>query len=185
MPEPRPDEVAQHPPPGLDVSVQRLCAAPDVPAAAEMRRWARAALPRGTTRAELTLRITDEAEMRLLNRRWRGIDRPTNVLSFPLGAPGAAAALIPVGDVVLCAPLIRREAVAAGKSPAAHWAHIIIHGILHVMGYDHAEDEAAKAMQEKETAILNRLGFPGPYPPAPPRPAGTGGSRCPAGAAHR
>ncbi len=185
MPEPSPAEVAQRLPPGIDVSVQRRCAAPDIPAAAAMRRWVRAALPRGATRAALTLRITDEAEMRSLNRRWRGIDRPTNVLSFPLGASGAAAALTPVGDVVLCAPLIRQEAVAAGKSPAAHWAHLIIHGILHVMGYDHAEDEAARAMQEKETAILNSLGFPSPYPPAPQRPAAAGGSRRPAAAAHR
>lgn len=106
---------------------------------------------------EVTVRIVGAAESRALNRRYRGKDRPTNVLSFPYGEPGV------LGDLVVCAPVVNREAREQGKSPAAHWAHMVVHGVLHLRGFDHIRAPDAKVMETRERAILARLSFPDPY----------------------
>ena len=144
---------------GIDVTVQFISAEPSVPTESELLYWAGSALD--GKEGEVTIRITDEDEMRSLNNRWRNIDEPTNVLSFPLHDAGAPL----LGDIVVCAPVLRREAVQQAKSLDAHWAHIIIHGILHLMGYDHINEKDAEIMETKETALLQDLGFPDPYLP--------------------
>lgn len=140
------------------VAVQTATAAP-VPAAAALSRWVRAALAQ-VERAdvEVTLRIVDEAESASLNRAYRGRARATNVLSFPFEAPPHTATAI-LGDVVLCAPLALREAAQLGRAPAEHWAHLVVHGILHLCGYDHRGDAEAATMEALESAILRRCGF--------------------------
>ncbi len=146
---------------GTDITVQCVATEHFVPAEKEIRRWAGAALARAGAAGEVTIRITGAAEMRALNRQWRDADRPTNVLSFPLHD----ADCLLLGDVVICAPVLAQEAAQQGKSLHAHWAHITIHGILHLMGYDHVDDNTAGIMEAKETALMQALGFPDPYLP--------------------
>jgi probable rRNA maturation factor len=142
-----------------EIAVQRAVAR-GVPPPARLKAWARAALvgaARGRDRRELTLRIVGPAESRALNRRYRKKDKPTNVLSFPSDAPGV------LGDVVICAAVVAREAREQGKPPAAHWAHMVVHGVLHLLGFDHIRAADAKVMEGRERAILARLSFPDPY----------------------
>jgi probable rRNA maturation factor len=127
-----------------------------VPAGRLLRRWARAALD-GAGGGELTLRIVGARESRTLNRRFRGRDRPTNVLSFPYDAPGL------LGDVVICAPVVNREAREQRKPPVAHWAHMVMHGVLHLRGYDHETPRDAEKMESRERDLLGACGFPDPY----------------------
>lgn len=137
------------------IEVQRTVAARGIPSPARLRTWAQAAL--AAERGELTLRIVGAAESRRLNRQYRGKDKPTNVLSFGYDTSGV------LGDVVLCAPVIAREAGEQGKTPAAHWAHMVVHGVLHLRGLDHIRRADAKVMEGRERAILARLSFPDPY----------------------
>src|SRR5690606_20131870 len=102
--------------------------------------------------AELTIRIVDEEESRILNRDYRGKDKPTNVLSFPFEAPPGLDAWPLLGDLVICAPVVAREAVEQGKPLMAHWAHMVVHGVLHLLGYDHEEDEDA---EDRKSTRLN------------------------------
>ena len=144
----------------LSLTVQYATADDDLPARAVLRRWVRATLtPGARSRAAVTLRFVDEAEGRALNRKYRERDRATNVLSFvyddELGMYG--------GDIVLCAPVLRREAAAQGKPLAAHCAHLVVHGMLHLQGADHEAPAQAARMEAREIAILGRLGFPNPY----------------------
>lgn len=138
------------------------------PSAGEIRAWAGAALGRRARGRELAVRIVGARESRRLNARYRGRDEPTNVLSFPAGeqlarsAP-APAVQAPLGDLVLCSPLVAREARRQRKSLRAHWAHLIVHGALHLVGYDHIEPHDARRMERREVAVLKRLGFPNPY----------------------
>lgn len=115
----------------------------------------------------ITLRVVDAEEGRALNRDFRGRDHATNVLSFPFSEipPEALAELgAPyIGDLVICAPVVAREAAEQDKSPAAHWAHMVIHGVLHLAGHDHQDDAEAEAMEAREREILAGLGFPDPY----------------------
>ncbi|KGE03909.1 rRNA maturation RNase YbeY [Pseudohaliea rubra] len=147
----------------LDLVVQQACEA-SVPEKEDFERWIGAALA-GAGRdgaSELALRVVDDAEMAALNERFRGRSGPTNVLSFPADLPpGLDLPLL--GDVVLCAPLVAREAREQGKAPAAHWAHLAVHGTLHLLGYDHQATEEAVAMEALETEILGSLGLPCPY----------------------
>jgi len=135
-----------------------------LPAPASFRRWVEAAL-RGARRrrpAEVAIRIVDAAEGRALNRDYRGKDYATNVLSFPAELPpGVDLPLI--GDLAICAPVVAREATEQGKRPRDHWAHLTIHGTLHLLGYDHIEDAEAEAMEALETRILAGLGIADPY----------------------
>lgn len=126
-----------------------------LPAPARLRRWARAALARP---ARVTLRIVGEREGESLNREFRRKAHATNVLSFPYDN-GAYLA----GDVVLCAPVIAREARAQGKALDAHFAHLTVHGLLHLQGYDHDRPREARIMEAREVVIMRRLGFPDPY----------------------
>lgn len=145
--------------------VQRASRASHIPGDATLRRWAREALPR---RAEVTLRFVAEAEGRRINREFRGRDRATNVLTFVYDAPRGALA----GDLVICAPVVAREAREQGKPAEAHHAHLLVHGLLHLQGLDHEREEDALRMERRERAILRRLGFPDPYALAPGRPDG-------------
>jgi probable rRNA maturation factor len=132
------------------------------PAARLMARWADAALGARGAGCEMALEVVSAPRMRLLNRRYRGKDRPTNVLSFP-ASPAPDVRPRPLGDVLICPAVLRREARAQGKSEKAHWAHLVVHGTLHLAGYDHEEPRDAARMERREVAVLKRLGFPNPY----------------------
>lgn len=143
------------------IVVQRPHQAEDIPSDEDLCRWARAALKSSQRDAELVIRLVGEAEGAGLNRQFRGKDGATNVLSFPhaeLPVPEA-----PLGDLVICVPVVRREAQEQGKALAAHWAHMVVHGILHLRGYDHDRDLDAERMEALEKEILNELGFADPY----------------------
>lgn len=133
------------------------------PARAAIVRWARAAVE-GLRRScgAIGIRIVNESESADLNARYRGRRGPTNVLAFPFEAPQGVRAHV-LGDLVICAPVVNREARAQGKSAAAHWAHMVVHGILHLRGYDHHSPREAAVMERRETAVLRRLGYPDPY----------------------
>jgi len=157
---------------GGDVRVQFACDADDLPPAPEIRAWVERALAAVTVRdlraREVTVRIVGEAEGRELNRRYRGRDRATNVLSFPAASADAFAGLgddelLPLGDLVLCAPVVAREAAAQGKPPAQHWGHLLVHGMLHLLGYDHQDAAGADAMETLEVRILAAHGIENPY----------------------
>jgi probable rRNA maturation factor len=134
------------------------------PAHHEMQQWVAAALSQsGFDRpAELTLRVVGEREMSELNHRYRGISRATNVLSFTADLPSHLHLPL-LGDIVICAPLLEREAKEQNKSSDAHWAHLVVHGTLHLLGYDHTEDAEAQAMERLETLALDKLHFSAPY----------------------
>jgi len=127
-----------------------------VPTSAQVRRWARAAL-KGS--AEITVRIVGAAEARILNRRYRGRDYAANVLSFPY----ALRRGLVQGDIVLCAPVIAREALVQGKAVEAHLAHLTVHALLHLQGYDHLRRRDAARMETMEKKLLAKLGYPDPY----------------------
>lgn len=147
----------------LDVQdAARTRAVPDKP---HIRRWARAALA-GVRRRQvgLTVRIVGEREGAALNRRYRGRRGATNVLSFPFEEPpGLRTGQL--GDLVVCAPVVAREARTVGKPAPAHWAHMVVHGVLHLRGYDHKTAQEARRMERLERRILAQLGFADPYAP--------------------
>jgi probable rRNA maturation factor len=145
----------------LAVDVQYACAAVSPPTIDQIRAWATAARI-GRQAAAVVVRIVDEAEAAELNARYRHRDRATNVLSFPFEAPPEAKSTL-LGDLVLCAPVIAREADEQGKTASAHWAHMIIHAMLHLQGYDHESEYEARAMEALETEIMGRLGYRNPY----------------------
>jgi probable rRNA maturation factor len=146
------------------VTVQNASSSAGVPARKELERWARRALA-PDVRGEVTLRIVDESESAELNSRYRGKTGPTNVLSFAAEAAPAPAGseLLTFGDLVICAKVVEREAREQGKALAAHWAHMVVHGALHLQGYDHENVHDAGIMEARETALLAELGFPDPY----------------------
>lgn len=156
----------------LQLDLQIAAAAAGLPGATDIGHWAEAALAGAAFAdpAEMTVRIVDEAESAELNVAYRGKHGPTNVLSFPFDAP-AGVELEPelLGDLVICAPVVAREAVEQGKATAAHWAHMVVHGTLHLLGYDHEVEAEAEAMERLETGILRGLGFPDPYGDDEPR----------------
>jgi probable rRNA maturation factor len=134
------------------------------PPRSQLARWAQAALGRRAAGAELAVRIVGAGESRRLNRAWRGKDKPTNVLSFPpAAATSAGVAPRMLGDLVVCAPVVRSEARTQGKALRAHWAHLIVHGALHLAGYDHEQPADARRMERREIAVLRALGFSNPY----------------------
>jgi probable rRNA maturation factor len=145
------------------ITVQRRVPPAGVPAPAALREWACAAME--DSEGAVTIRIVDETESASLNSCFRGKDYATNVLSFPYETEGVAATPDgPVlGDLAICAPVVAREAVEQGKEPRAHWAHLVVHGILHLRGRDHESDAEAEVMEAEERAILAKLGFPDPY----------------------
>ena len=133
-----------------------------LPASAQFERWVEAALAGRREEAELTVRIVDEVESAELNSTYRGKEGPTNVLSFPFETPpGVELPLL--GDIVICAPVVARQAQEQGKSAEAHWAHMVVHGCLHLLGYDHIEEAEALEMENLEKEILTGLGYGNPY----------------------
>ena len=144
------------------VDVQYAMAVDGIPGEEAIREWVLLALPEQKKEAELTVRIVDEAEITALNRQYRGKDGPTNVLSFPYeDISGVATRLL--GDIVICAPVVASEAVAQDKPLDAHWAHIVVHGVLHLLGYDHQHDDHAHQMEAREAELLASLGYAHPY----------------------
>ncbi len=160
----------------LEIPVQFAVSRKGVPHPGVMRRWAVAAFIGGLSGARLTpraarmsiaIRIVGAAESRRLNAAWRGKDKPTNVLSFPSGLASsqqpAASSPFPLGDLVICAPVVSREAREQGKAPPSHWAHMVVHGVLHLLGYDHEIDRDAGLMEKREMNLLATFGYPNPY----------------------
>lgn len=134
------------------------------PKASLLRKWARLALSKVIQQGELTIRIVDSAEMKELNATYRHKDYATNVLSFPFSMPEEVDLDIPLlGDIVICAEVVNKEALEQHKTQEAHWAHMIIHGIYHLMGYDHENENEADLMEALEIETLKKLGFPNPY----------------------
>ena len=147
----------------LDLSVQYACNRDGVPSRVEFRRWLRAAEPGA---ARVTVRIVDEDEARELNRDYRGKDYATNVLTFAYGEGDdmpLPEGLPLMGDLVLCRQVVEREAAEQGKALDAHYAHLSVHGMLHLQGFDHLEDAEAEDMEARERQILADLGYADPY----------------------
>jgi len=142
----------------LALSIQYAAEQAKLPSRADFRRWARAALLHDVAAA---LRVVDEAEGMALNRDYRSKPYATNVLTFAYGAEPEGGPLS--GDIVLCAPVVEREAAQQGKPLAAHYAHLTVHGLLHLQGYDHETEDEAVAMEAVESFIMRRLGYPDPY----------------------
>ena len=141
--------------PRLAMDVQVASEATDIPDDMLFRKWARATLRVDT---EIALRIVDEEEGRALNRDYRGKDYATNVLTFPLTEEPHL-----MGDIILCAPVVAREAAEQGKPVEAHYAHLTVHGVLHLHGYDHETEPQAELMEGLETEIVTKLGYSDPY----------------------
>ena len=133
-----------------------------LPQEADFQRWLEAVLPQFQPESEVTVRLVDEAESHELNMTYRGKDKPTNVLSFPFEAPpGIELPLL--GDLIICRQVVEQEAAEQQKALLAHWAHMVVHGSLHLLGYDHIEDDEAEEMESLETEIMLALGYPDPY----------------------
>ena len=150
----------------LDVAVGYAVPRAGVPAAASFRKWAAAALAGRIREADLAIRLVGTREGRALNRHYRGRDYATNVLSFPAELPEGLpkdVRLPLLGDLVLCAPVVAREAKEQGKPLNAHYAHLTVHGCLHLLGWDHEDAREAEAMEQLEREILVALGLPDPY----------------------
>jgi probable rRNA maturation factor len=154
----------------LDVTVQIATRRAGVPHARSLIKWAKlaftAAHKRKADSLPLTIRIVGTAESRVLNRTWRGKDKPTNVLSFPTAEMPLQAGMkdeLPLGDLAICAPVVAREAREQGKDLRAHWAHMVVHGVLHLLGYDHENDRDADVMESREVKILAQFGYADPY----------------------
>ena len=146
----------------LQVDIQSASAEP-VPDEDDIRSWILAALEgRRDGDTEISVRLVDIPEMTALNESYRDKSGPTNVLSFPSDLP-AELELPLLGDIVICAPVVAREAQEQAKTNEAHWAHMTVHGTLHLLGYDHIEEDEAQAMEALETDILTSLNYPCPY----------------------
>lgn len=148
----------------VEIDVQYAVESGDAepPSLEQIRTWVEAALNNERDDAELTVRVVDSDEIRELNRDYRHKDSTTNVLSFPFEAPpGVDLPLL--GDVVICAAVVADEARAQGKALEAHWAHMVVHGVLHLLGYDHISDAEADVMERREVEVLASLGYADPY----------------------
>jgi len=147
------------------IDVQVASEAAGIPDADEICAWAALALERQNQVVEVTVRVVDEAEMQVLNRDYRDADKPTNVLSFPAGDLSGLPADVarPLGDIVICAGVVAAEARDQNKAPADHWAHMLVHGVLHLLGHDHETDAEAAEMEALERRCLAAAGIDDPY----------------------
>jgi probable rRNA maturation factor len=145
------------------LDLQIACASSQgLPDESTFQRWLEGVLPQFQEEAEVTIRIVDEAESNELNLTYRGKDKPTNVLSFPFEAPpGIELPLL--GDLIICRQVVEQEAIEQQKQLEAHWAHMVVHGSLHLLGYDHIDDDEAEEMESLETEIMQDMGYPDPY----------------------
>ncbi|MDM8566820.1 rRNA maturation RNase YbeY [Candidatus Halobeggiatoa sp. HSG11] len=148
---------------GTTIDLQCVSDEPDLPNQDMLSKWVNAVLEYNTKdNKELTIRLVDITEAQQLNFKWRQRNNPTNVLSFPFECPPEVN--IPLlGDIVICVPLVATEAAEQHKSLYAHWAHLVIHGTLHLLGYDHIDEQQAQLMENIEVKILKDLGYPNPY----------------------
>ncbi len=133
-----------------------------IPAKNDFIDWANAAIDNQSLERELTIRIVDEEEGKSLNKDWRQKEYATNILSFPMGDTVNEEMNI-LGDIVICAPVVLREAQEQNKPVQAHWAHLVIHGVLHLQGYNHQNDDEASEMETKEITLLGNFGYANPY----------------------
>lgn len=144
------------------LDLQLASSASNLPSEAQFQQWLEAAVLPFQAEAEVTIRIVDSAESQQLNSQYRAKDKPTNVLSFPFQCPpGIELPLL--GDLVICAAVVAEEATEQGKALEAHWAHMVIHGCLHLLGFDHINDDDAAEMEAEEIQILQQLGVANPY----------------------
>lgn len=144
------------------VDVQYACDASSLPNEDQITHWAKQTLNDFKQNAELTIRLVGEEEGGELNERWRQSKGPTNVLSFPADSPEHITPEL-LGDIIICAPVIAKEAAEQEKALDAHWKHMIVHGILHLLGYDHIDETQAKTMESLEISILHTIGVGNPY----------------------
>jgi len=144
------------------VDIQMASASEEAPDPQSIERWVGAAIGNQRESTELSVRIVDDEEGQLFNEQFRGSSGATNVLSFPFENESPEPLPL-IGDIVICAPVVAKEAVEQNKALNAHWAHMIIHGVLHLLGYDHQDDAEAAIMEALETEIMQKLGFPPPY----------------------
>lgn len=156
------------PPKGVaQLEIQQVLVTEEMPSALMCQRWVDTALAAAANPFSvpplITLRFVDADESQALNRQWRQQAKPTNVLSFPIDTPLGITDEIWLGDLILCVPVVRQEAKQQYKTWQAHWAHIIIHGVLHLLGYDHVQTEDAEQMETLEIQILAQLGYSDPY----------------------
>ncbi|MGF1839934.1 rRNA maturation RNase YbeY [Vibrio atlanticus] len=133
-----------------------------LPTEQDIQLWLDKTIPQFQENAELTVRIVDTQESHQLNHDYRGKDKPTNVLSFPFEAPPGVE-LDLLGDLIICRQVVEKEAEEQSKPLLAHWAHMVVHGSLHLLGYDHIEDDEAEEMESLETEIMQTMGFEDPY----------------------
>lgn len=154
----------------IELELQNASEQSNLPQEAKFNTWVTTALEHlklaSSEPVNLCIRIVDEEEIADLNKNYRNKDGSTNVLSFPLSLPEFLTELTddkPLGDIVLCAPIVEREASEQGKDAVAHWAHLTVHGVLHLLDYDHENDKEASQMEGLEIAILEQLGFANPY----------------------
>ncbi len=171
---------------GLILNIQNTVSDSDIPSRYRFKKWVSTVLEysllsssRGLSAGstplgiELTIRITNTSEIQQLNRQYRKKDKPTNVLSFPSEIPEDFLLNSHyLGDIVICASVVRKEAKKQGKELMAHWAHMTLHGILHLLGYDHENDRDAAVMEKMEVDLLAKLGYPNPYVPSSPHSRG-------------
>jgi len=144
------------------IDIQYIYKADNLPDEQQIQRWIDSALQDYLTDTEIVVRIVDEQESAELNQQYRHKSGPTNILSFPIDLPEGIELYL-LGDLVICAPVLEKEAVEQQKGLSDHWAHIIIHGVLHLLGYDHIEDDEAELMENKEITILKTLTIANPY----------------------
>lgn len=147
----------------IELDLQIASSASQLPSHADFLAWCSLALRQRTSPSELTIRLVDNEEGLKLNSTWRGKNYPTNVLSFPADIPDGLLDIPLLGDLVICVPVVEAEACEQRKALMAHWAHLVIHGCLHLLGYDHIDDEEAEEMEELERQLLAEIGHPDPY----------------------
>ncbi len=146
----------------FELDLQVACETTELPDENLLMKWAQSALSGSNANSEMTIRIVDEQEIQAFNRDYRAKDKPTNVLSFPAEIPEEVGINL-LGDMIICATIVNEEAKQQGKTQNAHWAHMVIHGTLHLQGYDHIEPSDAEIMEKLEVQILSKHGFPDPY----------------------